>query len=825
MRLCVVGSIIVLILSMHVSMPAMQPVLMLLCGSIFLAYSIIYIRQSYHKKSDCISLLSHLKRACSVAVVGLLSLFYVQAWMNERLQSRLPASMTGVVVNGVADVVGCRLLNGYANRGQYFNAPEKLTLKIRSISPALSTVTSASNTAGALESAFPFIQKLILNYYPRSEKKIRLDLDDHQQRGCGWNFQSAQIKFKAKLRVPYSFMNPFGFDYEAWLLSEGVDATGYLKDFEIIGRSNSLQSSLQEIRQRGIEHAASFEGLSGQVLPALLFGEGHYLLLNYWQDLQATGTIHLLIVSGLHVGFLTMFALLFWRSLIRAEMWLLGNSYSYVLRLTPIFLLSVCLTYSLVSGMGVAVQRAGLMMAIGVIVVYSKRHWSPLDTWLWVIWMVLMLNPMVSLFVGFWFSFAAVGALLISYVGGVGGGRELWLKFISIIYRPQWIVFLALTPFLWIFQQPSSFLSIVINIIAIPLLAFVILPLSVVVYVSSNEQLLFLFNELLEICFLGLSDMADLTKWQVYKSFGIWSLCLIPIIIVALLPTGFPFRKISLLLVGVIFLLPVEIKQDQVLVMDVGQGLSVYGQSAGGKRNWLYDTGAKFRSGFSVGEAVAAKNIIGMTGNSLWQLFISHSDNDHAGGELGLKQKVLIRSTLAGQPRSDHHYNCHHQGGGWLSEEGYRWRVFNFDGVRSADFERDNNMSCVIQIEMSGVRILLPGDIEKTMEAALVDIYGKELKSDVLIVPHHGSKTSSSLGFIGAVDPQLAITSSGYANAFRHPHEQVLNLFQRLDIPFYNTATSGAVQLNLSDLAENNENIAASVVEWRKKNPPIWRQM
>jgi competence protein ComEC len=133
------------------------------------------------------------------------------------------------------------------------------------------------------------------------------------------------------------------------------------------------------------------------------------------------------------------------------------------------------------------------------------------------------------------------------------------------------------------------------------------------------------------------------------------------------------------------------------------------------------------------------------------------------------------------------------------------------------DKASDNNQSCIVQIEMAGKTILLPGDIDKKAEALLLKLYGHELKSDVLIVGHHGSKSSSSEAWLAQVDPQLAIVSSGFKNRFNHPHSSIVQRFQQRSIPLFNTADSGAVEVTLAEIL--------SVTAWRKKNAPIWRQM
>jgi competence protein ComEC len=788
MRLCLVSSILALIVSIHMHSGINPIILVFLAGT---SCALILTRYCTVAGAGGVSVL--------ILLSALLSVGYSQYWLEDQMTSRLPVALSGIKVSGVARVIDCDYSNPQV---------EKLRLKLISL-----------NTT---EPQVKRLEEIVVNHYLLNRKQSRSARSEQgaalkKRLGC-----NKVINFSAKLRAPYSFINPYGFDYEAWQLSRGVDATGYLLSYEVQVVDKTFSAWFIEWRQQGIVRAAALPGKAGQIIPALLFGESGYLDKDAWLDLQITGTVHLLIVSGLHVSFLILLVMLIWRQLIRLEMLLFSPSYSYVMRLTPVVLLFSCLLYCYMAGMGLAVQRSGLMLMVAILISFSRYHWSLFDSWLWVMWMVLIINPMVSLFVGFWFSFFAVGALLLGHAGIVRTFiSSAFSDRVRVLYRPQWIIFLALLPLLWLFQQPSSFFSFFVNILAIPLLAFVILPLSLICFATVDANVLILFNTLLEFLLVSLHKLSLLSSWLVFKPSGLWVFILIPLTGFALLFKGFPFKVLSLLLLVVVFFLPMKAKDDTLLVFDVGQGLAVYGKLGSSQKydegvSWLYDTGAKFRSGFSLGDAVVAKNILALTGNQLDILFISHSDNDHAGGEAGLLRKVRVKTTYAGQPERGFHKNCHNLSNEWQLKKGLKWRVFNPTGLELKRLS-DNNLSCIVQIEMSGQRILIPGDAERKIERALVDQFGEELQSDILLVGHHGSKTSSSEDFIRAVSPKMAVVSSGLNNPFRHPHQAVIDRFKRLSIPVYNTALSGAIEIKLDK--------KPTVIEWRKEKPPIWRQL
>lgn len=779
MRLCLVSSIIALIVSIHFQS---QP-------EILVVWPVLHWIFQQGFKSWLI-----------IVTTTLFVHVFVLVGLESRLQSRLPAQYSGIFVEGVGVTLACDASSSEV---------EKLRVKVISIDSA--QVKNEPSNLAQLKSVqlneVPALENLELSHYLNDRKAKTIN----KPIGCG-----QEIKFKAKLRAPYTFLNPHGFDYEAWQLSRGLDATGYLLSYQVISNDNSLTTNIAAFRQLGIERAVQLSGLAGQIVPALLFGEANYLDRSVWRDLQMTGTIHLLVVSGLHVGFIVMIISLALRLLVRIEMFAHTPVLSYVLRLTPVILLSACLMYSFMAGVGLAVQRASLMFMVAVLVSYYKAHWSLFDTWLWVACLILLINPLSSLFVGFWFSFVAVGALLLGFSGQAKQNKNALGSRFELLIKPQWIVFIALMPLLWIFQQSTSLLSLLANIIAIPLLGLLILPLSILSLIFPLGWPVEVLNLLLEWGLLFIQQMAQQSSLMVHKPSGMWLICLLPLVLVSLLFKGFPFRRLSLIVLVVVFFLPTENNQSRLLILDVGQGLSVLGVQQNkeeGDFSWLYDTGAKYRSGFSLGEAVVSKNILALTNNTLDLLFVSHSDIDHAGGEEGLRRKVDVVTAYAGQPEIAKHKDCHGLDNQWVGEAGMRWRVFDAELLKATD----NNLSCVVQIEMEGKLILIPGDIEKRVERRLVDLFGSELKSDILIVPHHGSSTSSTEAFITQVDPSVAVVSSGFKNRFNHPHPDVVARYQRLGIPIFNSASSGAIEVRWSN--------QASIIEWRKENPPIWRQM
>lgn len=837
MRLFLLSSIFALILSLQIGNAVTISHLYALAGLfislLLLGFIYVYIFKRNNVPYSQAQYVSMWLVLLGVFSSVVLSFIYSHYWLEHRLQSRLPSDYSSVNVTGVADVNKC----DYTKPGV-----EKYELTLLTISPDSHPINK--------------LRKISVSRYLNISEYKNISASPQSEAGKNKHHLSCgfRVSFSAKLRAPYSFINPVGFDYEGWLLSKGIDATGYLTEFVIHDYPPSLTYQLINVRQKAIERAASLPGFSGRVVPALLFGVSGYLGKKHWSNLQVTGAIHLLVVSGLHVGLFVLIMVFMWRKFIQLDILIFSSPHSVLLKLTPLVLVITSLLYVYLAGVGLAVQRASLMLIFSIIMVYYKSHWSIFDTWLWVMWMVLMLNPLASLSIGFWFSFAAVGCLLLSYYGAysasytgsnfgnndqvlkkphwVHAGFRYLREWLSAFIRPQWIVFIALMPLLWIFHQSQSILSLLVNTLAIPLLAVCILPLSILSLIFGEGIFTTILNWVLTLGFDYLNALAIQTSWLMYKPSGEWLFSVILFVIAALMFNGFPFKRLGLLLLCIIYFLPLQNTDNKFVVLDVGQGLSVMGivstganplepalrASSGGNiinASWVYDTGARFRSGFSLGETVVAQNILSSSGNKLNVLFVSHSDNDHAGGEDGLRKKVEIGAVYAGQPTKKDHRDCHQLNNKWQLTHGLKWRVFSLSQTRVISLT-DNNQSCVVQFEIHGVRILLPGDIEEKIEKRLVNEYGDALNSDVLIVPHHGSKTSSSLSFIQHVMPKIAVISSGFNNPFHHPHDRVVDRFRSLGIDVYNTVESGAVEIDLINDLE--------VTEWRKLNPPVWRQ-
>jgi len=283
------------------------------------------------------------------------------------------------------------------------------------------------------------------------------------------------------------------------------------------------------------------------------------------------------------------------------------------------------------------------------------------------------------------------------------------------------------------------------------------------------------------------------------------------------MPRGVPLRWFGLVLFLPLLWPPLARPATgafTVWVLDVGQGLSVVLRT--GSHALVYDAGARYPSGFDLGEAVVTPSLHALGIGRLDMLMISHADNDHAGGAAAVAAAFPGARRYAGEVARMHVPMAPCLAGQAWSWDGVRFRVLNPRSARQSP--RDNDRSCVLLVEGGGGRLLLAGDISDRIEprvAAAVD----QGPGPVLLVPHHGSSSSSSVGFIAALRPRLAIVSAGWRNRFGHPRPDVLQRYAAAGVPVLNTATAGAVEVDFPAAAPPHV-----VARWRHREARYWRE-
>ena len=589
-----------------------------------------------------------------------------------------------------------------------------------------------------------------------------------------------------KLKRPAGLLNPHAFDYDAWLLAQRIGATGTVKDGELL--SEARWAWRDGIRQR--LQAVDAQGRTG-VLTALVLGDGSGLSRQDWQVLQDTGTVHLLVISGQHIGLLAGVVYLLIAGLARYGLW--PNRLPWLPWACGLAF-AAALGYGLLAGFEVPVRRACLMIGLVLLWRLRFRHlgaWWPL---LLALNGVLLLDPLASLQPGFWLSFAAVAVLIFTFSGRLGPWRwwQTWT-------RAQWLIAIGLGPLLLVLGLPISLSGPLVNLLAVPWISLLVLPpallgtlLLPVPYVG--EGLLWLAGGLIDGLFRGLAWVAGQVPAWVPAAIPLWVWGLGALgAFLLLLPRGVPLRPLGWpLLLLLIFPPRPEIPEGvaDIWQLDVGQGLAILVRTR--HHTLLYDTGPRFGDN-DLGERVVLPTLrkLGVDGIDL--MLISHAHADHAGGARAVAQGLPVKHVLGGEPAE---LPNEWQAAGCESGRRWTWDGVNFELWQWAHARESNPKSCVLQIEASGERMLLTGDIDMAAERALLES-PLAIPTDWLQSPHHGSRSSSSMALLDRLRPKAVLISRGQGNSFGHPHPTVLARYQKYGMAIYDSADQGAIHLQL----------------------------
>lgn len=589
-----------------------------------------------------------------------------------------------------------------------------------------------------------------------------------------------------KLKRPAGLLNPHAFDYDAWLLAQRIGATGTVKDGELL--SEARWAWRDGIRQR--LQAVDAQGRTG-VLTALVLGDGSGLSRQDWQVLQDTGTVHLLVISGQHIGLLAGVVYLLIAGLARYGLW--PNRLPWLPWACGLAF-AAALGYGLLAGFEVPVRRACLMIGLVLLWRLRFRHlgaWWPL---LLALNGVLLLDPLASLQPGFWLSFAAVAVLIFTFSGRLGPWRwwQTWT-------RAQWLIAIGLGPLLLVLGLPISLSGPLVNLLAVPWISLLVLPpallgtlLLPVPYVG--EGLLWLAGGLIDGLFRGLAWVAGQVPAWVPTAIPLWVWGLGALgAFLLLLPRGVPLRPLGWpLLLLLIFPPRSEIPEGvaDIWQLDVGQGLAILVRTR--HHTLLYDAGPRFGDN-DLGERVVLPTLrkLGVDGIDL--MLISHAHADHAGGARAVAQGLPVKHVLGGEPAE---LPNEWQAAGCESGRRWTWDGVNFELWQWAHARESNPKSCVLQIEASGERMLLTGDIDMAAERALLES-PLAIPTDWLQSPHHGSRSSSSMALLDRLRPKAVLISRGQGNSFGHPHPTVLARYQKYGMAIYDSADQGAIHLQL----------------------------
>jgi len=609
----------------------------------------------------------------------------------------------------------------------------------------------------------------------------------------------ARWEFELKLKKPWGLANPGSFNMQAWFAQTGIDATGSVSaaGAHWLGAARGMTGWHHRLRQAISERISALAqpaDVTG-ILRAVTVADKSGIDSRLWMLLQQFGINHLLVISGLHIGLVAGMGYLL-GGLVTRVLQLAGR---YALWLPPLLALCCAAIYALLAGFSLSTQRALCMLVAFIIAGLLGRRSTATNNLLLAAVIVLLVNPLAALGSGLWLSFASVAALL--WLACWQPGWPWWQRllvthgFMSLVMVPLGA---------WWFGG-SSLVAAVANLLMIPLIGLVVVPVALTA-VASHYLVPPLEAPLWQLAAWPLTQLLPLAQFaanavSLFRPLvpGLPELLLAVVAVVLLVvPASLSLRALTLLLL-LPLLLPLRATTNldpglaRVAVLDVGQGTAVvvrYGDKA-----LLYDTGGGDPASGGMASTVILPYLRRQGVSELDTLVISHPDRDHSAGAAAILAAMPVRQFLyggspvvsgAGRPCS--------AGQAWQWSSVARLRILSPAPGASLS---TNNGSCVLQLEINGYRLLLPGDIERVQELDQVRSLGQQLRSDWLLVGHHGSQTSSSRAWLKTVRPRLAVISAGYANRFGHPHPDALERLLGSGAQLYSTIDSGALVFDL----------------------------
>lgn len=629
-----------------------------------------------------------------------------------------------------------------------------------------------------------------------------------------------------KLKKIHSVLNPGGLDYEAFAFAHRIRATAIvlpkIKAFKL--SQAGFNYPIDQIRQLlalKIDALLRYSQMKG-LIKALIIGEQSDILDTQWLTMRQTGTNHLFAIAGLHIGFVAYLTQRACSWAAKRSVWLMTRFSAPVVG--SIGGLVAALSYSALAGFSLPTQRAVIMLTVFLIARIRQRYLGFWQSWLIALGIITLINPLQILTDSFWLSFAAVGSLIYSFQSRIHVTAHHFIKKITHVIKTQWVTSVALLPLTLLLFQQASLVSFFANFIAIPWVGFCVAPLSLLSgllllsFPLIGEPLLCLANRLLEMFWPILQGVGNLpyTQW-VQVVLNPWCVAAAVIATLVLLaPRGFPARWL-----GCLWLLPLvshlqslpQFGEVAFTLLDVGQGLATVIRTQ--QHTLIFDTGAHRLHGFDAGESVLLPFLRAWHIDKIDTLLISHGDNDHIGGADTLLRTLPIKQIITSVPERFPHrsvFTCLAGQTWWW--DGVKFAILYPSWVTAAT---GNNRSCVLKITTPAHTILLTGDIEKPAEQALVATYGKKLAADLLVVPHHGSKTSSTTEFIQAVSPKVALFPVGYLNQYHLPSPLIVQRYQQAGISTYDSVTCGTISALLG--SKNEFKIHC----YRQENPRFWR--
>jgi competence protein ComEC len=644
-------------------------------------------------------------------------------------------------------------------------------------------------------------------------EKLPAEILVHWYRNAPELLPGQEWRLQVQMKPPWGLVNFQGQDRERWLFAEGLGGQATVRQGQLL-HDGAWFGLLDRLRLQLSQDIAAVRSEAGglSIARALAVADRSGLAKEQRNSLSVTGTAHLLAISGLHVGLAYLLAFGLARLLLLPFGTRLPNS--HIACLVSGWL--VACAYAGLAGFSTSTVRALVMLSVVLCLQLARRHIPPLHSLVLAMSVVLLLDFMAPLKAGAWMSFVAVAALLLWFVPRRGRDTGWFGQMV----QAQLAVMLVCFPFTaWWFQtsSPAGFLA---NLVAIPWVSFIVVPLILLALLCwPVEHGLFSWlisaaaycSDWLMLFLEALAETVDGYGSVVQPG---WINLLLAIFAAGLLllPRGLRVQAPALLLMLPLLLpaKPAAAHKLQLDVLDVGQGTALLLQTGTGLL--LYDSGPGDGKGNDLVNSVIHPAVLDSGYSGPDRIIISHADLDHAGGLASLRERYPDVPVFASLPQTIEGILPCDDSLSWS------WQQSHFKGLHPSPFlpYQGNDSSCVLDIDAGQFKILFTGDISAKVERRLLgrklDVYR------ILLVPHHGSRSSSDPGLLHATVPELAIATAGAGNRFGFPRPEVKQRYADASIKLLSTDLCGAIRLEVHGAGE----LQLSSARQQRKAPWRW---
>lgn len=621
----------------------------------------------------------------------------------------------------------------------------------------------------------------------------------HDYHGGTWHVGETW-QFSARVRAAIGTHNPVGFNREAWALANQIDGIASVSKQRFRQPENNHGFIFNRVREKIIARWQTASPDGAGLMTALAVANPSGLSPQTWQDLRPLGLNHLVSISGLHIGMIGLFAAYLARWIMRFLPYTPRNPRLWTLL---IGVLSASI-YTGLAGAQIPALRSCIMLTVFAYTWAKRGSVSSWRTFFIALAAVLLYQPTAALSVGLYLSFGIVATLIWASSFRLPENRHTPLKTaLRAQFAATLISYLASVHF---FGTLPIF-SPLTNAIAIPLFTWLLVPLALISSILPFDFLRNFSAKLGDATLTVLHFASDVLPEITlpHAPAALFALAVLGAFFL-LLPNGLRIKPLALCAI-VTFLTytpPPFLGSLNIIAWDVGQGLAVLLQTP--TRNVLFDTGTTA----AAPTLIANLRAHGIT--HLDTLILSHHDNDHDGGFTQLNQEIEIKQIYAGQPEFYPHAEHCRDELVWYHDEA-RFELL----TPTPQATQDNDKSCVLRVLSGSHAILLTGDLSTKGERVLLQQYGHSLRSNILILGHHGSSSSTSSTFLNTVAPDFALASSGFANAYHHPSQIVQNRLSAHRIALWRTDTQGAINFRFNEKSIQAASLAPHQFWWQKK--------